>query len=558
MKKWVKVASVCLLLLLFLIGGFFMGLYMKSRNPLMRAVTPMDKLKATLQMISENYVDSVDPDELVSELIPMLIGQLDPHSTYLTAEQRKAEQESLDGYFYGIGITFNTIIDTAVVIQTIPNGPSDIAGLKPGDRIVTVDGRDVTGHSITPDSVRTLLKGEKGTIVTLGIRPYNSEVLSQVKVKRGVVNTNSVDAALMVNDSLGFIRVSSFGMSTYDDFMQAVAKLRREGAKGLILDLRDNPGGLMQAALQIANEVLPRKSLIIYTDGAHQRRSDIYSDGTGTLIGFPIYVLMNELSASSSEIVSGALQDNDAGIIIGRRSFGKGLVQKPFEYYDGSSVHLTIARYHTASGRSIQRDYQLGGDEEYAHDWIDRVLGGEMFSADSIKINRDLVYHTKAGREVYGGGGIMPDRFVARDTIGMNSYYAEVLNRGILHQFAFIYADRHRDLLKRLEDPQNVYRFLDNQGLVWQLATFAQSKGVPRRSYLISQAEAPLNNVLYPLIIDYLYGQKESWRIRCYSDSMVKQAEELFSQGVYSPVALPVPATSLTEMSDSTNGEERD
>lgn len=558
MKKWVKVALVCLSLLLFLVGGFFIGLKVRSNNPLIRAVTPMDKLKATLQMITENYVDSVDPDELVSDLIPMLIGQLDPHSTYLTAEQREAEQESLDGYFYGIGITFNTIIDTAVVIQTIPNGPSDIAGLKAGDRIVTVDGRDITGHSLTPDSVRSLLKGRDGSIVTLGIRPYNTDVLSEVKVKRGVVNTNTVDAALMVNDSLGFVRVSTFGMSTYDDFMQAVAKLRNEGAKGLILDLRDNPGGLMQAALSIANEVLPRKSLIIYTDGAHQDRSDIYSDGTGTLIDFPVYVLINELSASSSEIVSGAIQDNDAGIIIGRRSFGKGLVQKPFEYYDGSSVHLTIARYHTASGRSIQREYQLGGDEEYAHDWIDRVLGGEMFSADSIKIKRDLVYHTKAGREVYGGGGIMPDKFVARDTIGMNSYYAEVLNRGYLHQFAFVYADRHRDLLKRLEDTEHIYSFLDNQGLVWQLATFAQSKGLPRRSFLISQAEVPLNNILYPLIVDYLYGQKEAWRVRCYSDSMVKQASELFSQGIYSPLALPSPTTSLIEMSDSTDGEEGD
>lgn len=538
-KRVVHGILVALLFVLALIGGYFFGQRQSLKNPLLRSVTPMDKLKATLQMIDENYVDSVDVDALVAQLIPTLISQLDPHSTYLTAEERAAEQENLDGFFYGVGISFNTILDTAVVIQTVPNGPSDIAGLKPGDRIVTIDGKNTTGNTFSPDSIRSLLKGKKGSIVTLGVRPYNTSEISEVQVKRGVVNTSNVDATFMVNDSLGFVRLKGFSVSTHDDFMQSVAKLRNSGAKGLIIDLRDNPGGLVQPALLIANEMLPEGSLIIYTEGAHKKRSDVYSDGTGTLIGFPIYVLLNELSASSSEIVSGALQDNDVAVLIGRRSFGKGLMQKPFEYYDGSSVHLTIARYHTASGRSIQRDYKLGGDEAYTHDWIDRVMGGEMFSADSVKLNPNLLYKTKAGRTVHGGGGIMPDIFVPRDTLGMTSYYAEVLNKGLVHKFSFVYADKYRNLLSRIGSLEEVYRFLDNQGLVWQLAKYAQKKGVVPRNYQIAQSQKQLNSILFPLVVDYLYGQDSSWKVRSLDDPMIKRAEGLFSQRVYSPLDIP-------------------
>lgn len=546
-KKVVHGILVAILFILALVGGYFFGQRQSLKNPLLRSVTPMDKLKATLQMIEENYVDSVNGDDLVAQLIPTLISQLDPHSTYLTAEERAAEQENLDGFFYGVGITFNTILDTAVVIQTVPNGPSDIAGLKAGDRIVTIDGKNATGNSLSPDSIRTLLKGKKGSIVTLGIRPYNTTEISEVQVKRGVVNTSNVDATFMVNDSLGFVRLKGFSVTTYDDFMQSVAQLRNNGAKGLIIDLRDNPGGLVQPALLIANEMLSRGSLIIYTEGAHKKRSDVFSDGTGTLIGFPIYVLINELSASSSEIVSGALQDNDVAVLIGRRSFGKGLMQKPFEYYDGSSVHLTIARYHTASGRSIQRDYKLGGDEAYANDWIDRVMGGEMFSADSVKLNPKLLYKTKEGRTVHGGGGIMPDIFVPRDTLGMTSYYVEVLNKGLVHEFAFTYADKYRNLLMRIGGIQEVYRFLDNQGLVWQLANFAQKRGVVPRNYLIAQSQKQLNNILFPLVVDYLYGNDSSWKIRSLDDPMIRKAEELFANGVHSPLSIPKEAKAIPD-----------
>lgn len=538
-KKVFNSLLVVLLILAALVGGYFIGQRSIRQNPLMRAVTPMDKLKATIQLINENYVDTVDTEELVRELIPTLINQLDPHSTYLTAEQRKSEKEQSEGFFYGIGITFNTIKDTAIVISTIPNGPSDIAGLIAGDRIVTVDGIEVTGKSFSADSIRSLLRGAEGSIVELGVKPYKSSLVTSVQVKRGVVNTSTIDAGFMVNDSLGYVRMSGFAMNTYDDFMQEVAKLRAGGMKGLVLDLRDNPGGLVQPALLIANELLPRESLLIYTEGAHQTRSNVYSDGTGTMIGFPIYVLINEMSASSSEIVSGSIQDNDAGILIGRRSFGKGLMQKPFEYYDGSSVHLTIARYHTASGRSIQRGYKMGGDSDYSHDWYDRLISGEMFHKDSIKLNKDLLYQTVGGRPVYGGGGITPDIFVARDTTGLTSYFAEVLNKGIIHQFAFEYSDKHRELLNRLGDVEQVYNFLNNQGLVWQLSSYASKKGVSPRNYLIYLSQDQINNVLFPLIIEYIYGSSEGWKARSYNDEMIKRAVELFSEGISSPLRIP-------------------
>lgn len=547
MNRTSKTLISVLVIIVALIGGFILGQQFTTYYPLKKAMTPIDKLNATLKLIENNYVDSVNTDEMIAQLIPTLISQLDPHSIYLTAEEKAAEEESFEGFFYGIGITFNTIIDTAVVIQTIPNGPSDIAGLKPGDRIVTINGNDATGPNFPPDSIRSLLKGKKGTIVTLGVRPFNTNTISEVQVKRGVVNTKTVDATFMVNDSLGYIRLSGFAMTSHDEFMQSISKLRSQGAKGVILDLRDNPGGLMQQALLIANELLPKGSLIIYTEGFHQKKEEVYSDGTGTLIDFPTYVLLSEFSASSSEIVSGALQDNDAAVIVGRRSFGKGLVQKPFDYYDGSSIHLTISRYHTASGRSIQREYKLGNDEAYSRDWVDRVMSGEMFSADSVKLNKSLLYETKGGRPVYGGGGIMPDVFVPRDSAGINSYYAEVLNSGIIHEFAFVYADKYRLLLTRLETAEQICKFLNNQGMVWQLANYAQKKGIAPRNYLIAQAEEQIDRILFPLIIDYLFGTNEAWKARSYSDPMVKRAERLFAEGITMPLKLPTAQPALID-----------
>lgn len=523
---------------------------------MMRSVTPFDKLKATIQMIEENYVDSVEADKLVLDLIPLLMQQLDPHSNFLTAEQNRAENEKQEGFFYGIGVTFNMIKDTAIIVSVTPNGPSDLAGLKAGDRIVSVDKLSITGQTIMADSVRSLLRGERGSMVHLGIRSRNTSAEREVAVKRGVVNFPQIEATFMVNDTLGYIRIPSFTMNTYNEFMQSIAELESQGMKGLVLDLRDNPGGLLQPALLISNEVLPAQSLIIYTEGAHHPRRDVLSDGTGRLQNLPIYVLINEMSASSSEIVTGSLQDNDAAIIIGRRSFGKGLVQKPFEYYDGSSVLLTIARYHTASGRSLQRNYKMGDDTAYFNDWVERYSRGEMFHADSIKLNPELLYKTKGNRPVYGGGGITPDIFIPRDTNGITSYYVEVLNKGLVHEFAFEYADKYREILKKLGSAKKCYQFLNHQGLVWQLAEFANQKGVRPKNYLISLSQEQLNKVLYPLVIDYIYGADSAWMVRGYTDPMLLKAAKLFGEDITNPKLIPqekllLPDSLLVQLPDT-------
>lgn len=555
-RKFTSILGFIFLILLALFAGWYFGKKSSTEALIHRSVTPLDKLKATLHLIEENYVDTVDTDKLVLDLIPLLMHQLDPHSSYLTAEQRLEERKNMEGFFYGIGVSFNMIKDTAVIVSVTPNGPSDLVGLKAGDRIVSVDKMPITGKSFMADSVRSLLVGEKGSIVHLGIRDYNTSSEREVKVKRGTVNMPQIDASFMVNDTLGYIRIPSFAMNTHNEFMQAVARLESKGMKGLILDLRDNPGGLLQPALLISNEILPAQSLIIYQEGEHYKRTDMMSDGTGHLTHLPIYVLINEMTASSSEIVTGSLQDNDAAIVIGRRSFGKGLVQKSFDYYDGSSVHLTIARYHTASGRSLQRDYKLGDDEAYNRDWIDRFSRGEMFHADSIKIDPNQLYWTKAGRPVYGGGGITPDIFVPRDTAGISSYYVEVLNKGIIHQFAFEYADRYRDILKKLGSAKKCYKFLENQGMVWQLSEYANKKGVRPKNYLIYLSQEQLNNVIYPLVIDYIYGADSAWMVRGFTDPMVTKAAKLFGEGITKPQLIPqekrlLPDSILQNITDS-------
>lgn len=499
----------------------------------------LDKLRATLQLIEENYVDSVNTDSLVQNLIPMLMSNLDPHSSYLTAQEREKEREQMEGYFYGIGVTFNTLKDTLVVISTVPDGPSDVAGIHAGDRITHVDGRSIEGNKISADSIRTMLKGENHSLVKLTVRSPKTGKVEDIQVKRGVVNVNQVAASYMTPDSLGVIQLSTFSNNTHKDFMQAFAKLQQSGMKGLVIDLRDNPGGAMQSALLIANELLPRNELIIYTEGRHSPREEFRSDGRGNLVNFPSYILVNENSASASEILSGAVQDNDAGIVIGRRTFGKGLVQKVFEYYDHSSVHLTISRYYTPSGRSIQREYKMGDNRGYARDWMQRLNNGELFHKDSITLDKSMLYSTKGGRPVYGGGGVTPDIFVPRDTTGYNSYVMEVFEKGIIQEFSFLYADKHRELLTKLGSADKAYKFLKNQGMVWQMANYGTKKGVRIKNYLVFKAEKMLESFVIPMVIDYIYGKDESARIAAINDPMVETANKLFRDGVKTPFGIP-------------------
>lgn len=529
--------------------GFLLGRCQGERQARATRGSGLSKLEATLSLIDKNYVDTIDANQLLLDLIPTLMKQLDPHSSYLTAEERAMEKESMEGFFYGVGITFNTIKDTAIVVSVIPNGPSDLVGMRAGDRLLSVDGLDIATSSLPADSIRSLLKGPKGSVVKVSVKAFDSEEVRQLSIRRGVVTMPQLDASVMLNDSLGYIRLPSFARNTYNDFMQSVARLMQEGMEGLVLDLRDNPGGLLQPALLIANEFLPAQKLIIYTEGAHQARNEIYSDGTGSLQRMPLYILVSGSSASSSEIVTGSMQDHDRAIVLGRRSFGKGLVQQLFEYADGSSLHLTIARYYTASGRCLQRPYDMGkGSAYYTDNLFERYSRGELYHADSIKIDPEHLYRTEAGRPVYGGGGITPDIFIPQDTTGYTSYYAEVASRGLLQKFAFEYADKHRTLLQRLEGSEPCYRFLMNQGLPWQLAEYARKEaGVVPRNYLIQLSKGWLNEAMVPMIVEYIYGGEEAWRVRTYTDPMVQRAIELMGEGVYSPLEIPEESRMITE-----------
>lgn len=541
MKKGFKYVSVVVALLLVGVLSFYAG--QRSRFAYLiknERISAMEKMEATLYLIQKYYVDSVNPDKLVEDLIPVLMNQLDPHSSFLTAEQRQQELENIDGYFYGIGVTFNYLKDTVVVLDVVPNGPSDIAGILPGERITHVDGQSIEHLDVSADSIRSKLKGPNHSVVRLQVRNPESGEIRDVAVTRGVVNMNAVDASYMINDSLGVIKIASFVSNTYNDFMAAFAKLEQQGMKGLVIDLRDNPGGVMQAALLLSNEVLPAGRLIMYMQGNSVPREDFRSDGTGSLQNIPIYVLINEISASASEILSGAIQDNDAGILIGRRTFGKGLVQKPFEYYDGSSIHLTIARYYTPSGRCIQRQYKLGQEEEYSMDWLERLQSGELFHQDSIHVNEELLFHTVSGRPVYGAGGITPDIFIPRDTIGYNSYTSQIFTKGVIPAFAFRYADQYRGALKSLGDAQTCYTFLTRQGLVWQMANFAnQEYGIRVRNFLIYQAEEKLEDLLISVILNYTYGRDASEKAGNIHDPMMQCAVKLFDSGVYTPMQVP-------------------
>lgn len=534
-SKKVHYALSIVLLILFGTGGYLFGRYISSFG--LRKDSSFRKLEATLDLIDKYYVDSVSIDSIVDKLVPAVFDQLDPHSFYLTAEQRSQEKESLEGHFFGIGITFNNVKDTVIVINTIPNGPSDIAGIKSGDRIIGVDSLKIAGQNMKDDSIRNILRGPDQSIVSLNIFRPKDNTTNTVQVRRGTVPIRQMDAIYMINDTLGCIAFSRFTMNTYNEFIKAYSELKQHGMKGLVMDLRDNPGGVMHAALMLSNSFLDKGDLIIYTEGKAEARNDVYSDGTGAMKDLPLYILINEESASSSEIVSGSLQDNDRAIIIGRRSFGKGLVQRTFDYNDGSSLHLTVSRYYTPSGRSIQKEYRLGQDRSYQYDWYERLTRGEFFHEDSIQHN-GLIYKTAGGRNVYGGGGIIPDVFVPRDTTGYTSYFSEVASRGLLPKFAFLYSDKYRELLSSFGSGLACYNFLKNQGLVWQFANYANTQGIRVRNYQIYLSQDLISDFLYRMIISYVYGQDDAAKVSSYRDPMIAKAVELFEQQIYSPMDL--------------------
>ncbi|MDR0988725.1 MAG: PDZ domain-containing protein [Prevotellaceae bacterium] len=523
-----------------LIAGILLGMFYTRHfagNTLGIINGSSNKLNALLRVIQDQYVDSVDMNDLVEQAMPQILSELDPHSTYIPAQKLEEMTSELEGSFSGIGVQFTIQEDTIHVNSVIPGGPSEKVGMLAGDRIVTVNDSLFAGKGISNEKVMRNLKGPKGTEVRLGIKRATEPELIHFTVVRGDIPQNTINAAYMIDSQIGYIQLSKFGRTSHAELLGALARLKHHGCEGLIIDLRDNTGGYMEAAVRMANEFLPAGELIVYSQGLHYRRTDEYANGTGSCQQLPLVVLTNVASASASEIFAGAIQDNDRGTIVGLRSFGKGLVQQPIDFSDGSGIRLTIARYYTPSGRCIQRPYKNGKDGDYEMDWLNRYEHGEFFSRDSVKQNKSEVYHTRLGRPVYGGGGIMPDVFVPQDTTGVSSYLMQVRNKGLLLQFAFRYSDNHRAELSAYKDEAQLENYLRRQGVVEQFIRFADSKGVKRRNVLISKSHKLLERNLCTNIIYNILGNQAAIEYMNEEDNTVQTALDILRKGEAFPKA---------------------
>lgn len=531
------------LLAICLIAGIAIGTFYAnhfSGNKLGIINTSSNKLNALLRIIDDQYVDTVNMGELVEEAMPQILSELDPHSSYIPAKDLEAVNADLKGSFSGIGIQFTIQNDTIHVNSVIQGGPSEKVGLMAGDRIVEVDDSAFVGKIVTNSEAMKRLKGEKGSKVKLGVYRPGEKDLLHFTVIRGNIPVKSIDAAYMINEKVGYIKVNKFGETTYPELLIALAKLNQKNCEGLIVDLRGNTGGYMAAAIQMVNEFLPNNRLIVYTQGRKSPREDYNSNGTGSNQKMPLVVLVDEGSASASEIFAGAIQDNDRGTIVGRRSFGKGLVQQPIEFSDGSAIRLTIACYYTPSGRCIQKPYEKGKESEYELDLITRYEHGEFFSADSIKQDETEVYHTRLGRPVYGGGGIMPDIFVPQDTTGMTSYFRMAANRGLIIRYTFDYTDQNRSTLQKYDTPEKMEAYLKGQNLLNKFAAWAEKKGLKRRNNLMMKSRRLFEMSLYGNIIYNMLGMEAYVEYLNESDKTVLKAVEILEKGESFPQA-PAP-----------------
>ena len=522
-----------------LIGTFYAKHYGGNKLGIINASS--NKLNALLHVIESQYVDTVDMTELVENTMPQILAELDPHSTYIPAKDLQEVNSELEGSFSGVGIQFTILQDTIHVNSIVPGGPAEKVGMLAGDRIVTVDDSLFVGKDLTNERALRTLKGPKGSEVRLGVKRATEKELLHFTIVRGDIPQNTIDAAYMLSDDYGYIQVSKFGRTTHVELLSAIAQLNHHGCKGLIIDLRDNTGGYMDAATRMVNEFLPANKLIVYAEGRKYPRWEDYADGTGSCQQTPLVVLINEGSASASEIFAGAIQDNDRGTIIGRRSFGKGLVQQPIEFSDGSAIRLTIARYYTPSGRCIQKPYEKGKGEEYELDLLTRYEHGEFFSADSIKQNTEEIYHTRLGRTVYGGGGIMPDIFVPQDTTGMTSYFRMAANRGMIIRYTFEYTDQNRNKLSEFETPDKLESYLKTQNVLDKFATWAEKKGLKRRNLMMLKSKKLFETALYGNIIYNMLGMEAYIQYLNKSDKTVQKALEVLKEGKSFPEA-PSPA----------------
>lgn len=517
-----------------LLGSFFASHF--SGNRLSIINNSSNKVFDLFHLIDDQYVDSVSITDLVERSLPQILKELDPHSTYITASEVEESMQELKGSFSGIGVQFTIYKDTIRVVRVIKGGPSESAGLQAGDRIVSINGETYVGDSITNQGTMKRLKGIKGTEAKLGIKRAGEKNLLTYNIIRGDVPVKTIDAVYMAAPDVGYIKINSFGDTTYAEFLAALASLQADGFEKLIIDLRGNPGGYMETAIQIANDFLPKNSLIVYTEGRKSPRKEYRTDGRGTYQSMPLVILVDETSASASEILSGAIQDNDRGVIVGRRSFGKGLVQVPIEFPDHSMLRLTTARYYTPSGRCVQKPYTPGQEDSYDADLILRAEHGEYFSADSMKASGEK-YKTRLGRVVYGGGGITPDVFVPRDTAGITSYFKEAYFGGYIYQYGYDFVDKNRDKLAKCEDLKGVIKFLSRKDLVSDFANFASKLGLKRRNLMIQRSRQLLHSYLMTAIISDVLDTGDATEYANRSDAGVQKAVKILEAGISFPAS---------------------
>lgn len=509
-----------------MLGSFFANHF--SGNRLSIINNSSNKIIDLFHLIDDQYVDTINIPDLVEKAMPQILKELDPHSTYISAAKVEESMQDLKGSFSGIGVQFTLYKDTIRVVKVVKGGPSESVGIQAGDRIINIDGKPYVGDTISNDGTMKRLKGPKGSIARLGIKRAGQKKLLTFNITRGDVPVKTVDAAYMASPTIGYIRVTSFGDTTYAEFIAALSKLQAMGFSKLILDLRGNPGGYMETAVQMVNEFLPKNSLIVYTEGRKSPRKEYRTDGRGAYQSLPLVVLVDETSASASEIFAGAIQDNDRGTIIGRRSFGKGLVQVPIEFPDGSMLRLTTARYYTPSGRCVQKPYKPGDEEDYEADLLLRAEHGEYFSADSIRTSGEK-FKTRLGRTVYGGGGIVPDIFVARDTLGMTSYFKEAYLGGLLFQYTYDFVDKYRTDLSQCNNMKEVTAVVKKKNLIEGFASYAEKAGLKRRNLMIQRSHKLLTTYITSAIIGDLLDDSEAAEYANLTDKAVMQAIALLA-----------------------------
>ncbi len=518
-----------------IVAGLWAGFLLAGGD---KATPGQAKLQKIYEIVGDEYVEAIEVDSLIEMTIPEMLRNLDPHSVYIARSDLDRVNRDLESSFYGVGIQFQLMADTICVVEIVAGGPAERVGMQAGDRIVAVDGRPMTGRSITNEDVLSTLRGEKGSKVELTVRRTGAARPLKFEIERGEIPSRSVNAQYMLDGDIGYVRLGKFAQNTYAEFLQALNSLRAKGARSYVLDLRGNTGGMLDQAILIANEFLEPYRAIVQTKGRREvENTNWLADGTGIFADAPLTVLIDEFSASSSEIVAGAVQDNDRGLIIGRRSFGKGLVQRQISLPDSSQLRLTVQRYYTPAGRCIQKDYTRGNNDSYDSEIFDRYANGEIFSADSVKFDADKVFSTVGGRKVYGGGGIMPDVFVPSDTTGYSSYYIAVSNAGLLQKFAYEYADLNRAQLSQARDVEELLRLLPGRDvLLSSFIHYAVSNGIPARWYYINISAGLIVNQLKALIAGDILGMNAYYEIINDTDPVVREAVRQIRSGAAAQV----------------------